>query len=171
MPRTWTEEQKREASERARAQHEQRQQQAQQPDVQPEPDAQEAAPKPLPRRKRKRLDGMNLKLSAPERPGFKRYWVNDDPDDAGGRLKYFQEDLAYDFVRNDDGTPKKRPVGGGITAYLMETPIEEYEAGQKDKQRQIDDMDRALQGGMTEDGTALKDQPGFYGEAKVAQEA
>lgn len=100
------------------------------------------APPEQPTRRRKRADvnGQHLKLAFPERPGFQRRWVNDKP----GRIAMFQK-LAYDHVRDpsieSDGTDGRirRLVGtteGGAPqyAYLMETPLEEYQYGVDEKE-------------------------------------
>lgn len=102
----------------------------------PEP----AAPAPTRRRKRADVNGQHLKLAFPEKPGFMRRWVNDKP----GRIAMFQK-LAYDHVRDpsieSDGTDGRirRLVGtteGGAPqyAYLMETPVEEYQHGVDEKE-------------------------------------
>lgn len=100
------------------------------------------------RRRRASTGGHSLKLSAPQRPGYKRRWVNDD----GNRLAEADE-LAYDFVHeqgitsSDLGTRVSRLVGTKangepLRAYLMETPDELFAEGVAEKEahnRQIDD--------------------------------
>lgn len=86
------------------------------------------------RNERPLLGGFQSKLSAPQRKGYVRRWVNDDP----GRLEGFQA-AAYDFVpdqakadeegraphmskrvgTNADGSPKN--------AYLMEKREDWYD--------------------------------------------
>lgn len=136
-----------------------------------ETQAEEPKPKakPLKTRKRKRLDGMNLKMQAATRPGFARRWVNDS--NEGARLQHFRENLAYDHVHDKNGEPTVKSVGGGTKAYLMETPIEEFEAGKRDKAEHLDKMDESLRRGLSDAGS-LKDQGGqFYGESKVDRDA
>lgn len=95
---------------------------------------------PTRRRKRADVNGQHLKLAFPEKKGFMRRWVNDKP----GRVAMFEE-LAYDHVRDpsikSDGTDGRirRLVGtteGGAPqyAYLMETPLEEYQHGVDEKE-------------------------------------
>ena len=100
------------------------------------------------RRRRSSTGGHSLKLSAPQREGYTRRWVNDD----GNRLAEAHE-LAYDHVietgitSSDTGTRISRLVGTKangepLRAYLMETPTELYAEGVAEKEahnRQIDD--------------------------------
>lgn len=103
---------------------------------------------PPKRRRRASVGGHALKLEAPTRPGFIRRWVNDD----NNRIAK-ADDLAYDFVTDTsiqgtgEGSRVSRLVGTKangepLRAYLMETPVEEYQAGLAEKEainRQIDD--------------------------------
>ena len=129
------------------------------------PVVQEAAPEPAhkPTRRRKRADvnGQHLKLAAPERPGYMRRWVNDKP----GRLAMFQK-LAYDFVEDasieSDGTDSRirRLVGtteGGAPqyAYLMETPLEEYQHGVDEKEESRAAFEAAINRGDDPLGSPL----------------
>lgn len=95
---------------------------------------------PARRRKRADIGGQHLKLAAPDRPGFQRRWFNDTP----GRLAY-AEKLAYDHVsesgiQSDSPDSRVRRLvgtsagGAPIYAYLMETPLEEYQAGVAEKE-------------------------------------
>ncbi len=95
---------------------------------------------PTRRRKRADVNGQHLKLAFPEKPGYQRRWVNDKP----GRVAMFEK-LAYDHVRDtsieSDGTDSRvrRLVGtteGGAPqyAYLMETPLAEYQYGVEEKE-------------------------------------
>lgn len=108
-----------------------------------------------PGRRRKRADvgGQHLKLKAPEREGFHRRWVNDNP----GRIAMFQE-LAYDHViepgiKSDSPDSRvRRLVGtqaGGAPqyAYLMETPLEEYQAGVEEKEEARKPFEDAIRRG------------------------
>lgn len=108
--------------------------------AQPSETGESKAEKPTRRRRRANTGGFHLRLAAPQREGYHRRWVNDEP----GRLANFEE-LAYDFVRDptikSDGTDTRVRKHVGISksgqplyAYLMETPIEEYRAGQADKE-------------------------------------
>ncbi|MHB8739388.1 MAG: hypothetical protein ACYC9D_12490 [Candidatus Dormibacteria bacterium] len=80
-------------------------------------------------------------------------WVNDVDD----RLARFLEG-GYEFVNKDgammtdptmDATTKldsrvKKPVGRGVTAYLMKLPKDLWLADQADKEREIKEIDRAM---------------------------
>jgi len=121
------------------------------------------APMPQPTRRRKRADvnGQHLKLAAPDRPGFMRRWVNDKP----GRLAMFKK-LAYDFVEDasieSDGTDSRirRHVGtseGGAPqyAFLMETPLEEYQYGVDEKEESRAAFEAAINRGEDPLGSPL----------------
>lgn len=111
----------------------------------------EAVVEPVTRRRRASVGGHSLKLDAPAKPGFVRRWFNDD----GNRIAE-AENLAYDHVTDiglktsSPGSRVSRLVGTKangepLHAYLMETPVEEYDHGVADKEaahRQIDDAIR-----------------------------
>lgn len=122
-----------------------------------------ADPTPAPTRRRKRADvnGQHLKLGFPDRPGYQRRWVNDKP----GRLAMFQK-LAYDHVEDtsieSDGTDSRirRLVGtteGGAPqyAYLMETPLEEYQFGVDEKEESRRAFEAAINRGEDPLGSPL----------------
>jgi hypothetical protein len=107
------------------------------------------------RPKRIPLGTRNI-LTAPERPGYVRRFVNDE----GDRIKHF-EAAGYSVVREDIdvGDPKagkdtktgsvvSPAVGGGKRAVLMEIKKEWYDEDQKAKQDRISegeaDMKRQL---------------------------
>jgi len=111
-------------------------------------------PAPTARRKRKRITGLNLKLAVPDRPGYHRHWFVDKP----GRLAE-ADDLAYTHVsdpslKTDSTDSRVRRLTGtdGFGApqysYLMETPLEEYAAGQADKEQAHTAFETAIQRGM-----------------------
>lgn len=117
------------------------------PATPPEPAA------PARRRKRADVGGQHFKLKFPEREGYHRRWVNDKP----GRLAMFQE-LAYDFVTDpnikSDSSDSRvcRLVGtqdGGApqNAYLMETPLAEYQAGIDEKEEAHSAFDESIRRG------------------------
>lgn len=133
--------------------------------VMPTPMTQETTPdpahKPTRRRKRADVNGQHLKLAAPPREGYMRRWVNDKP----GRLAMFQK-LAYDFVEDasieSDGTDSRirRTVGtqeGGAPqyAYLMETPLEEYQHGVDEKEESRAAFEAAINRGDDPLGSSL----------------
>jgi hypothetical protein len=110
------------------------------------------------RRRRGKVGGHALKLSAPTREGFVRRWVNDD------NMRIAQaDDLAYDFVTDasaqssDVGSRISRQVGTKangepLRAYLMETPVSEYQAGLAEKEAVSSQIDDAM--------TAIVDEKG-----------
>lgn len=103
-------------------------------------DATETSAAPTKRRRRAPINGMRLKLDTPQREGYHRHWFVDRP----GRLAEAEE-LAYEHVRDtsikSDGTDSRvrrltgtDGFGAPQYSYLMETPLEEYAAGQVDKE-------------------------------------
>lgn len=102
-----------------------------------------------------------LKLKVPEIAGYRLRWINDEP----GRIHAARQG-GYDFVLNDEvdgkfgdtdidnvnadlGSRVSRSVSKstGLKAYLMKIPIEYYEADQRAKQKQIDEVDQAIHNG------------------------
>lgn len=96
--------------------------------------------------------GTRNKLTAPERPGYVRRFVND----VDGRLSMF-EDAGYGAVRvptqvgdpaagdsSQVGSVVRKPVGGGVTAVLMEIPKEYYEEDQLAKEQRLKEKEKSL---------------------------
>jgi hypothetical protein len=96
------------------------------------------------RRRRVSAGGFALKLDAPPRAGFVRRFVNGDP----ARLLKMEE-LGYTLVNDPAGQDSARTdelgsriarhagkteEGQPFKAYLMETPVSEYEFGVQDKE-------------------------------------
>lgn len=109
-----------------------------------------AAVNPSRRRRRASTGGMKLKLSVPERAGFKRRWFNADT----SRLAEAEE-LAYDYVtdptiKSDVAGEKvgrivgKNADGSPQIQFLMETPVEEYQYGQEEKEEIHRAVDQAI---------------------------
>lgn len=111
------------------------------------------------RKERVPLGVPRAKLKTPQRPGYRRRWINDTP----GRLQAAQEG-GYTFVDDpdlrvgEDGGGDKpdsrvsRIVGraeGGkpLRAFLMEIPSELYKKDQASKQAALDEVDRAIRKG------------------------
>ncbi len=122
--------------------------------------ATEAAPPegaPTKRRRRAATGGFHLRLKTPERPGYHRRWFNDEP----GRLAE-AEDLAYSHVcdpglKSDSPDTRVRQHVGSkdgrpLYAYLMETPMEEYRAGQADKEEAHTSFEAAIRRGEDHTG-------------------
>ncbi len=108
---------------------------------------------PARRRKRADIGGQHLKLNSPTRPGYQRRWFNDTP----GRLAY-AEQLAYEHVsesgiQSDSPDSRVRRLvgttagGAPIHAYLMETPLEEYQAGIDEKEEARKPFEEAIRRG------------------------
>lgn len=113
---------------------------------------------PTKRRRRASTGGFHLRLKTPEREGFHRRWFNDEP----GRLAE-AEDLAYSHVCDpglqsdspDSRVRKHVGIGKGgqpLYAYLMETPIEEYRAGQAEKEEAHASFEAAIRRGEDHTG-------------------
>lgn len=114
------------------------------------------------RRKRADVAGFRLKLDAPQREGFVRRWVDDNP----ARIHEMQE-LGYDFVQDKAGEGKARTDGQGSRMtrmagkrddgsphhlILMETPVEEYQVGVAEKEERLKPFEEALRSGADTTG-------------------
>lgn len=112
------------------------------------------------RKERVPLGVPRSKLTVPNRPGYKRRWINED---GKGRLQHALEG-GYTHVTDpnlrigEDGSQDKpdsrvsRIVGRGegskpLRAYLMEIPSEQYKEDQASKQAALDEVDRAIRKG------------------------
>ncbi len=124
---------------------------------------------PAKRRRRAALTGLNLKLAAPEKAGMQRRWFNDVP----GRLAEAEE-LAYDHVKDasikSDGTDSRvrrlvgtQANGQPLYAYLMETPVEEYQAGIQEREEIHAAVDSAINEGRDATGRITNG----YGEGSI----
>lgn len=127
--------------------------------------------KPAKRRRRSKIGEFAMKLSAPQRDGETRRWVNDD----GNRIAEARE-LGYEFVSetgiktSDPGSRVHRPVGTKtngepLHAYLMETPDELYAEGLAEKEAANRQIDEAINAGRDFTGR-LENQYG-HGSIKV----
>jgi len=97
--------------------------------------------------------GTRHVLTAPQRAGFVRRFVNDSEE----RVKKFLE-AGYTIVMDSDiqvgdpgagrdtpvGSPVTKAVGGGVKAVLMEIPVEWHEEDQKLKHTTIDDLEKQM---------------------------
>lgn len=120
--------------------------------------------------------GQRNRLTAPQRPGYVRRWVNNEP----GRLQMFEQagykmvtDQNYDpanpgVVRVGDpsvgkptpmGSTVVEEVGGGKRAVLMEQRQDWYLEDQKLKQNKINEMEAQIKRRPNKDG--------FYGDIKA----
>jgi hypothetical protein len=87
-----------------------------------------------------------LKLQAPARKGYRRYWFNDEP----GRI---QRALAagYSFVkvngRNTRNVVGRSKNGSAQVAYLMEIPEDWFLQDVRRQQAKVDEIDAAIRGG------------------------
>lgn len=97
------------------------------------------------RKKRQPFAGFTQKLAYPPRPGYYRYWFNDEP----GRILQ-ASDAGYEHVKNPaTGEHEKRVVGvrkegGALFAYLMEIPTEIWEEDQRLTHRRTDETEQAI---------------------------
>jgi hypothetical protein len=105
----------------------------------------------------------HLKLQAPARAGFRRYWFNDEP----GRV---QRALAagYSFVkvngRNTRNVVGRARNGQAQVAYLMEIPQAWFEQDMARQQAKVDEIDAAIKGGHigAKQGELTKDGDNRY---------
>lgn len=134
----------------------------------------ETAAGPVTRRRRAAVGGHMLKLDAPQRPGFKRRWFNDD----GNRLADAHE-LGYDHVQesgvqtSDLGKQVSRLVGTKangepLRAYLMETPDELYSQGLAEKEARNRLVDDAIVAGF--DSTGQMSSNDTYGHGSIQRD-
>lgn len=118
----------------------------------------EATPTPKThRRARGSAGGHRLKLTAPQRPGFVRRFVNNDPLRIAEMHK-----LGYDFAEADTdtdglGTRIERHVGKDaegkpIKAFLMETPVDQYQIGVAEKEDGLKSFEEAIRRGADTTG-------------------
>ena len=134
----------------------------------------ETAAGPVTRRRRASVGGHALKLDAPNRPGFKRRWFNDD----GNRLADAHE-LGYDPVY--DTSVQSSDVGSGISrlvgtkangeplrAYLMETPDELYAEGMSEKEARNRLVDDSIAAGR--DSTGQMSSHDTYGQGSIQRD-
>jgi hypothetical protein len=112
-------------------------------------------------RPQRRPIGTGNVLTAAQRPGFVRRFVNDHD----GRVERFLE-AGYEIVRNPAadtsdpkagkasnlGSPVRKSVGGGMHAVLMEIPADWYAEDQANKQREISDVEQSMQRPNVGDG-------------------
>lgn len=107
--------------------------------------------------------GTRNKLTAEDRPGYVRRWVND----VNGRVQMFEE-AGYNAVRvptevgegvsadaTQLGSVVRKPVGGGVNAVLMEIPKEWNEEDQARKEQALKEKEKSLLSEAKE---------GFYGD-------
>jgi hypothetical protein len=107
--------------------------------------------------------GARNKLTADQREGFVRRWVNETP----GRVGMF-EAAGYKVVDDPTkvgdpiaagatqlGSVVRKPVGGGVDAVLMEIPSEFYREDQEAKEQALKQKEQSLLSEAKE---------GFYGE-------
>lgn len=127
------------------------------------------------RRRRASVGGHALKLLAPEKPGFVRRWVND----SGNRIAQAEE-LAYEFVSDpsikstDAGSRVSRVVGTQangepLRAFLMETPVKEYQAGLAEKEAHNAQIDEAIRSGVDTTGQ-LGPATETYGQGSIKRD-
>lgn len=110
------------------------------------------------RRRRAPLSAIKQKLAAPQREGYVRRWVDNDP----SRIRHMAE-MGYQPVQDKDlpsdsiGTPTarfggKRENGEPQHLVLMETPAEDYALGVREKEEHIAPFDAAINAGKDTTG-------------------
>lgn len=144
------------------------------PDREKDPDGYRAYVASLRGGSRKPFAGFKQKLAYPERPGYFRYWFNDEP----GRILQAR-DAGYEHVKNPaTGEHEKRVVGtrkegGALLAYLMEIPTEIWEEDQALNRRPTNETEAAIKRSRVLATTPDKtDEGNFYvpgGGSKVEQ--
>lgn len=115
--------------------------------------------------------GQGDRLKFSQRPGYYRRLVNDKED----RIQRFL-DAGYEFVYGDEtggpqqsGDPSKmssrisKQVGGGVTAYLMELPIDYRKEDVGRKARYVDQVEETMRKNVVS-------EPGRYGKAASSGE-
>lgn len=114
------------------------------------------------RRRRAPLSAVRTRLDAPQREGYVRRWVDDNP------VRIAQmHDLGYDFVQDKADKAEARTDGVGTRVsrmggkrddgsphqlVLMETPIEEFERGKAEKEEALKPFEEALKAGADTTG-------------------
>lgn len=121
----------------------------------------EATPKTQ-RRRRSSTGGFKQKLDAPQRKGYVRRWVDNDP----SRIMALEE-LGYSLVAEKAGEAEARTDGLGTRIsrhagkrgdgqpqqmVLMETPVSEYAAGVAEKEDQLRPFEEAIRAGADTTG-------------------
>jgi len=104
------------------------------------------------RPKRTPIAQRNVMTVQNKREGFKQRWVND----VDGRIQVFEE-AGYTAVQRptevgdpqagaatQSGSVVRKPVGGGVSAVLMEIPDDYYSEDQQAKEARIKDQERSL---------------------------
>ena len=114
------------------------------------------------KRERKPFGTLGQKLAYPPREGYHRHWFNDSP----GRIEMAKE-YGYTHVMGKDGKPVTRVVGaaeggGGLHAYLMETPEEWHQENLAKEQQRVDEIDAAIRGGQVQGKSAQDKDSAFY---------
>lgn len=104
-----------------------------------------------------------LKLQAPARPGYRRYWFNDEP----GRIQRALG-AGYSFVkvngRNTRNVVGRSKNGSAQVAYLMEIPEGWFLQDVRRQQAKVDEIDTAIRGGSlgAQKGELAKDGDNRY---------
>lgn len=148
------------------------------PPANPAPVATEAEPavaaENLPgRRRRASVGGMAMKLFAPARDGFVRRWFND----KDNRIAEAEE-LAYTHVTDPSVKSSSsdsrisrlvgtKPNGEPLSAFLMETPVDEYAAGRSEKETQNRMVDEAITAGRDSTGQMTSET---YGRGSIQRD-
>lgn len=111
------------------------------------------------RRRRSSTGGFKQKLDAPQRKGYVRRWVDNDP----SRIQHMQEEMGYTLVAEKAGEGESRTDGLGTRIdrhagtradgqpqrlVLMECRQEDYDLGVQDKEDALKPFEEALRSGQ-----------------------
>lgn len=102
-------------------------------------------------------------MTVPEKPGFKRRWVNDNEQGqrvaaflrAGWRIVEDTVQVGVEGVVSQNqtvGSGARKYVGAGVMAILMEIEEKYFNEDQAAKAARIDEVERAIYGGEEVDG-------------------
>lgn len=131
------------------------------------------------RRRRASTGGFKQKLDAPQRKGYVRRWVDNDP----SRIMAMEE-LGYAPVADRAGEGEARTEGMGTrisrhggkrqdgapqSLILMECRADDYELGVKDKEEQLKPFEDALKRGADTTGR-LNDQYEVRDRSSISHE-
>ena len=120
------------------------------------------------RQERVPLGTPQPKLTLPPRLGYVRRWVNDTPGRIQHALRGGYEHILDEIQEGEEARASYRKEivgshqdGSPMLAYAMEIPEKFYRQDQKEKQKPLDEFDKALKAGNIR-GADLKDSKAFY---------
>jgi len=135
------------------------------PDQASDPDGYKAYVARL-RNNRKPFGSFQQKLAYPARPGYYRYWFNDEPGrivqarDAG--YEHVKDPATREIVKRVVGTRKE---GGALFGFLMEIPQELWDEDHAATHRRTDEIESAIRKSkvlLDDKANPNEDQGSFY---------